>query len=126
MALVVDIAPPRPAPTASFRRIRAASRGFEILFTVLCGLCVALVVFSFWVIFFYQGEISRAVAFDSLLDSGEALACRLLAAFSGAGEAELFTDGGEDEVGVGGEADEVGVPLTEAGAHGAAGAEGHQ
>ncbi len=47
-------------------------------------------------LFFYQGEISRAVAFDGLLDSGETLACRLLAAFSGGGEAELVhiaTDG---------------------------------
>jgi hypothetical protein len=57
MASVVDIAPPRPAPTPSFRKIRAASRGFEILFTVFCALCVALAVFSLWVIFFYQGEM---------------------------------------------------------------------
>lgn len=56
MASVIDIAPPRPAPTPSFRNIRTASRGFEILFTVLCALNFALVVFSFWVIFFYQGE----------------------------------------------------------------------
>jgi hypothetical protein len=57
MASVVDIAPPRPAPTPSFRKIRAASRGFEVLFTVLCALCVAVAVFSFWVIFFYRGEM---------------------------------------------------------------------
>jgi hypothetical protein len=57
MASVIDIAPPRPAPTPSFRKIRAASRGFEILFTVLCGLCIALAVFSLWMIFFYQGEM---------------------------------------------------------------------
>ncbi|HEX3885976.1 MAG TPA: hypothetical protein VHW05_00670 [Phenylobacterium sp.] len=47
MASVIDIAPRRPAPTPSFRKIRAASRGFEILFTVLCALNFALVVFSF-------------------------------------------------------------------------------
>jgi alpha-amylase/alpha-mannosidase (GH57 family) len=47
-------------------------------------------------LFFYHGEISRAVAFDGLLASGETLACRLLAAFSGRPEAELVhiaTDG---------------------------------
>jgi hypothetical protein len=57
MASVVDIAPARPAPSPSFHKIRAASRGFEILFTVLCGFCIALTVFSLWVIFFYQGEM---------------------------------------------------------------------
>jgi hypothetical protein len=57
MASVIDIAPPRPVASPSFRKIRAASRGFEILFTVLCGLCIALIVFSLWVIFFYQGEM---------------------------------------------------------------------
>jgi hypothetical protein len=57
MASVIDIAPSRPAPSPSFRKIRAASRGFEILFTVLCGLCIALIVVSLWVIFFYQGEM---------------------------------------------------------------------
>ncbi len=47
-------------------------------------------------LFFYQGELSRAVAFDGLLDSGEAFACRLLAGFSGSAEPELVhvaTDG---------------------------------
>jgi Protein of unknown function (DUF2975) len=57
MASVIDLAPPRPAPTPSFRKIRAASRAFEILFTILCGLCIALAAFSLWVIFFYQGEM---------------------------------------------------------------------
>ena len=47
-------------------------------------------------LFFYDGDISRAVAFDGLLDSGETLACRLLAAFAGAGGDPLVhvaTDG---------------------------------
>jgi hypothetical protein len=57
MASIVDIAPARPAPMPSFRKIRAASRGFEILFTVLCGFCVGFAVLSLWVIFFYQGEM---------------------------------------------------------------------
>jgi hypothetical protein len=57
MASVVDIAPPRPAPTPSYRKIRAASRGFEVLFTVLCALSITLALFSLWVIFFYQGEM---------------------------------------------------------------------
>src|SRR5438309_908072 len=58
MASVVDLAPaPRPTATPSFRKIRAASRGFEILFTVLCALFIALAVFSLWVLFFYQGSM---------------------------------------------------------------------
>jgi alpha-amylase/alpha-mannosidase (GH57 family) len=47
-------------------------------------------------LFFYDADLSRAVAFDGILDSGETLACRLLAGFSGAGEPELVhvaTDG---------------------------------
>lgn len=47
-------------------------------------------------LFFYDGELSRAVAFDGMLASGETLACRLLAGFSGSPEAELVavaTDG---------------------------------
>jgi hypothetical protein len=35
MASIVDIAPPRPAATPSFRKIRATSRGFELLFAAL-------------------------------------------------------------------------------------------
>jgi len=56
MASIVDIAPPRPAPTPSFRKIRAASRGFEILFTVLFAFFVLLAVASLWILLFYQGD----------------------------------------------------------------------
>ncbi|HEY3951126.1 DUF2975 domain-containing protein [Phenylobacterium sp.] len=56
MASVVDIAPPRPAPSPSVRKIRGTSRAFEVLFTALCALNVAFVIFSLWVIFFYRGE----------------------------------------------------------------------
>jgi hypothetical protein len=57
MASVVDLAPPRPAPTPSFRKIRAASRGFEILFAGLFVAFIALAIFSLWIIFFYQGTM---------------------------------------------------------------------
>jgi hypothetical protein len=56
MASIIDLAP-RPLPTPSYRRIRAASRGFEALFTVLIVLFAALTVFSLWVLFFYQGTM---------------------------------------------------------------------
>ena len=55
MAEVIDIAPPRPAPTPSYRKIRAASRGFEVLFTVLLAGFVALMLVSLWILLFYQG-----------------------------------------------------------------------
>jgi hypothetical protein len=57
MASVVDIAPQRPAPTPSFRKIHAASRGFEVLFTVLFVFFIFLAVFSLWILLFYQGDI---------------------------------------------------------------------
>ncbi len=57
MASVVDLAPPRPAPTPSFRKIRAASRGFELLFTVLLALFVLVALASFWILFFYKGTM---------------------------------------------------------------------
>jgi hypothetical protein len=57
MAEVIDLAPPRTASTASYRKIRAASRGFEILFTVLFAAFIALAIFSLWVLFFYGGTM---------------------------------------------------------------------
>jgi hypothetical protein len=57
MASVVDLVPPRPAPTPSVRKIRAASHGFEWLFTGMLALVVAVAVFSLWVLFFYQGTM---------------------------------------------------------------------
>jgi hypothetical protein len=57
MASVVDIAPPRPAATPSFRKIRAASRGFEVLFAILFAAFIALAIFSLWILFFYQGTM---------------------------------------------------------------------
>ncbi|HEX4097482.1 MAG TPA: DUF2975 domain-containing protein [Caulobacteraceae bacterium] len=70
MASVVDIAPPRPAPTPSFRKIRAASRAFEVFFTVLWAVCIALAIFSFWVIFFYQGEMLAIGPRGGLITTG--------------------------------------------------------
>jgi hypothetical protein len=57
MVSVIDLAPPRPALTPSFRKIRAASRGFELLFTVLFAIFIALAVFSLWILLFYQGTL---------------------------------------------------------------------
>ncbi len=57
MASIVDLAPPRPAPTPSFRKIRATSRGFELLFTVLFALFVLVALASFWILFFYKGTM---------------------------------------------------------------------
>jgi Protein of unknown function (DUF2975) len=57
MASVVDIAPPRTAVTPSYRKIRAASRGFEVLFAVLFAAFIALAVFSLWIIYFYKGTM---------------------------------------------------------------------
>ncbi|MDX2129201.1 MAG: DUF3536 domain-containing protein [Chloroherpetonaceae bacterium] len=47
-------------------------------------------------LFFYDGPISRAVAFDGLLNNGENLARRLLSAYTGSGDTQLVhiaTDG---------------------------------
>jgi hypothetical protein len=57
MASVVDISPQRAAPMPSFRRLRAASRGCEVLFAALFAAFAALMLFSLWVLFFYQGEM---------------------------------------------------------------------
>lgn len=57
MASVIDIAPPRVGLTSSDRKIRAASRGFEILFAGLFVFFIALMVFSLWILFFYQGTL---------------------------------------------------------------------
>jgi len=57
MASVIDLAPPRAAATPSFRKIRAASRGFELLFTLLFAFFVLLAIFSLWILLFYQGDV---------------------------------------------------------------------
>lgn len=57
MASIVDIAPSRPATTPSFRKIRAASRGFEVLFACLFAAFIGLALFSLWVLFFYRGTM---------------------------------------------------------------------
>jgi hypothetical protein len=57
MASVIDISPQRPAATPSFRKIRAASRAFELLFASLFAALIALALFSLWVLFFYQGTM---------------------------------------------------------------------
>lgn len=57
MAAIVDLAPPRPAAMPSFRRLRSASRGFEVLFTILFVAFIALAIVSLWIIFFYRGTM---------------------------------------------------------------------
>lgn len=57
MASVVDLAPPRAAVAPSFSRIRAASRGFELLFAGLFVFFILLAIFSLWILLFYQGDI---------------------------------------------------------------------
>src|SRR5882724_10214077 len=70
MASVVDIAPPRPAATPSVRKIRAASRGFEILFAILFAAFVGLAAFSLWVIFFYKGTMVAIGPRGGLITTG--------------------------------------------------------
>lgn len=56
MTSVVDLAsPPRVGPTPSYRKIRAASHGLQILFTALLVFFVALMFVSLWILLFYQG-----------------------------------------------------------------------
>jgi hypothetical protein len=56
MASVIDLAPPpRVGPTASYRKIRAASRVLKILFAVLLVFFVVLMFVSLWILLFYQG-----------------------------------------------------------------------
>lgn len=56
MASVIDLAPPpRACPTPSYRKIRGASRGLEILFAVLLAFSVALMLVSLGILLFYQG-----------------------------------------------------------------------
>ena len=57
MASVVDIAPPRPAPMPSFRKIRTASRGFRGAVHVLFVVFILLAVVSLGMLFFYQGDV---------------------------------------------------------------------
>jgi DUF2975 family protein len=58
LADVIDLPMPQraPAATPSYRRIRAASRAFEVLFTVLFAAFVVLAAASVWVVLFYQGN----------------------------------------------------------------------
>jgi hypothetical protein len=56
VASVVDLAPPpRVGPTPSYRKIRAASRGLEMLFAALLVFFVALMIVSLAILLFYQG-----------------------------------------------------------------------
>ena len=56
MASIIDLAPPpRVGPTPSYRKIRAASRGLEVLFAGLLVFFVALMIVSLWILLFYQG-----------------------------------------------------------------------
>jgi len=57
MASVIDLAPPPPAQSPSYRTIRRASRGFELLFVGLFAAFIALMAFSLWVLWFYQGTL---------------------------------------------------------------------
>jgi hypothetical protein len=56
MASVIDLAPP-PVQSPSFRSIRCASRGFELLFATLFVGFIALMAFSLWILWFYQGTL---------------------------------------------------------------------
>jgi hypothetical protein len=56
MADIIELSPPRPAPTPSVRKIRAASRALEWLFTAMLLFALAAGLFGLWVLFFYQGE----------------------------------------------------------------------
>ena len=56
MASVIDLAPP-PVQSRSYRTIRRASRGFELLFAGLFIGFIALMAFSLWVLWFYQGTL---------------------------------------------------------------------
>jgi hypothetical protein len=69
MTTVIDLVPPRPAPTQSFRKIRGASRALEVLFTGLCVIFIALAAFSLWVIFFYKGTMIAVGPRGGLLTS---------------------------------------------------------
>jgi hypothetical protein len=57
MAAVVDISPPAAVTPPSVRKLRAASRGLEWLFTALLAAFVALTVASFGVLLFYHGTM---------------------------------------------------------------------
>ncbi len=70
MASVIDLAPPRLAPTRSFRRLRTASRGLEWLFTGLLAAFVALAVVGLGLLFFYHGSMIAFGAKGGLLTTG--------------------------------------------------------
>ena len=57
MASIVELTPPKPAPAPSYRRIRRASRGFEILFGALFWGFIALAVAALGILFFYRGTM---------------------------------------------------------------------
>ena len=68
--LIVEIAPPQPAATPSFRRIRTASRGLEWLFTGLLAAFVALTAVGFGLLFFYHGQMIAFGPKGGLLTTG--------------------------------------------------------
>lgn len=71
MAAVVDFAPPpRNAGIPSFRKIRAVSRGFEVLFALLFAAFIVLAVFSLWVLFFYKGTMIAVGPRGGILTTG--------------------------------------------------------
>jgi hypothetical protein len=70
MASVVDMAPPRPSPTPSYRKIRAASHGLEILFTILFAAFIALALASLWILFFYKGTMIAIGPRGGLITTG--------------------------------------------------------
>lgn len=57
MASIVDISPPRPASTPTFRHLRGASQVLEWLFAGLFVAFIGLAIFSLWVLFFYKGTM---------------------------------------------------------------------
>jgi len=57
MASVIEFAAPRPAFTPSYRRIRRASRGLELLFAALFWAFIALAVAELAILFLYRGTM---------------------------------------------------------------------
>lgn len=70
MASIVEIAPSAAAPTPAFRRIRAASRGFEILFAALFATFIGVAVLSLWVLLFYQGALVAVGPHGGIITTG--------------------------------------------------------
>jgi hypothetical protein len=70
MASVVEFASPKPAPTPSYRRIRRASRGLELLFAGLFWAFIALAVAELAILFLYRGTMLAFGPHGGVLTTG--------------------------------------------------------